>query len=229
MKIALVGYGKMGKAIETLALAAGHEIVARIQRGGWDDPTQRWKEADVAIEFTHPESGAAHVRRLLEAGIPVVCGTTGWNDQLPDAEQVCTEKHGKLVVASNFSLGVNLFFRLAQQASELFSHWPDYRPALHEIHHTAKVDAPSGTAKTLHALMEAGGLDQVPVTWERKDPAPGTHVVTFTSSVDKLVLEHEALSRDGFAAGALLCAERLVHAPAGIHSVASLLFGPNAA
>jgi len=224
MKIALIGYGKMGKAIEALALTAGHEIVAKIQRGQWDDPMQPWQHADVAIEFTHPESGAENVARLLAAGIPVVCGTTGWNDQLASAEKLCMEKHGKMVVASNFSVGVNLFFQLAHYAAELLSHWPEYRTSVHEVHHTAKVDAPSGTAKTLHALLESGGLRDVPVTWERKDPAPGTHVLTFASSVDMLVLEHEALSRDGFAAGALLCAVKLVQAPAGIHSVSSLLF-----
>jgi len=224
MKIALIGYGKMGKAIEALALHAGHEIVAKIERGQWDDPMQPWQHADVAIEFTHPESGAENVTRLLAAGIPVVCGTTGWNDQLADVEQLCLNRKGKMVVASNFSVGVNLFFQLARYASELFAHFPGYHPSLHEIHHTAKVDAPSGTAKTLHEITQSAGLKDVPVTWERRDPAPGTHVLTFASTVDQLVLEHEALSRDGFAAGALLCAEKLVQAPTGIHSVASLLF-----
>jgi 4-hydroxy-tetrahydrodipicolinate reductase len=224
MKIALIGYGKMGKAIEALALAAGHEIIAKIQRGQWDDPNQPWQDAEVAIEFTHPESGAENVTRLLTAGIPVVCGTTGWNDQLAIAEKLCLEKKGKMVVASNFSVGVNLFFQLAQYAGQLLANWPEYRPSLHEIHHTAKVDAPSGTAKTLHALLESGGLRDVPVTWDRKDPAPGTHVLTFASPVDRLILEHEALSREGFAAGALLCAVKLVQASAGVHSVASLLF-----
>jgi 4-hydroxy-tetrahydrodipicolinate reductase len=224
MKIALIGYGKMGKAIEVLALAAGHEIIAKIQRGQWDDPNQPWQDAEVAIEFTHPESGAENVTRLLTAGIPVVCGTNGWNDQLAIAEKLCLEKKGKMVVASNFSVGVNLFFQLAQYAGQLLANWPEYRPSLHEIHHTAKVDAPSGTAKTLHALLESGGLRDVPVTWDRKDPAPGTHVLTFASPVDRLILEHEALSREGFAAGALLCAVKLVQASAGVHSVASLLF-----
>jgi 4-hydroxy-tetrahydrodipicolinate reductase len=224
MKIALIGYGKMGKAIEALALAAGHEIVARIQRGQWEDPNQPWQDAEVAIEFTHPESGAENVTRLLTAGIPVVCGTTGWNDQLATAEKLCLDKKGKMVVASNFSVGVNLFFQLAQYAGQLLAKWPEYRPSLHEIHHTAKVDAPSGTAKTLHSLLESGGLRDVPVTWERKDPAPGTHVLTFASPVDRLILEHEALSREGFAAGALLCAVKLVQAPVGVHSVSSLLF-----
>ena len=225
MKIALIGYGKMGRAIEPLALAAGHELVARVGKGQWDDPAQAWRTADVAIEFTHPDSGAEHVLRLLDAGIPVVCGTTGWNHQLPEVEAHCRALGGKMVVASNFSIGVNLFFAVAEFAAQKMAAWPQYAASIHEIHHTAKVDAPSGTAKTLLQRVENQGYSDLSVTWERKDPAPGTHVLTFASPVDRITLEHEAVSRDGFAGGALYCAEQIVRAEPGVYRVEQLLFG----
>lgn len=225
MKIALIGYGKMGRAVESLALAAGHELVARVGEGQWDDPAQAWRTADVAIEFTHPDFGAENVLRLLDAGIPVVCGTTGWNHQLPKVEAHCRALGGKMVVGSNFSIGVNLFFALTEYAAQKMAAWPQYAASIHEVHHTAKVDAPSGTAKTLLQRVENQGHSNIHVSWERKDPAPGTHVLTFSSSVDRIVLEHEAASRDGFAGGALFCAEQIVRAEPGVHRVEQLLFG----
>lgn len=225
MKIALIGYGKMGRAIEPLALAAGHELVARVGMGQWDNPDQAWRTADVAIEFTHPDSGAENVRRLLDAGIPVVSGTTGWNHQLPEVEAHCQAVGGKMLVASNFSIGVNLFFAVAEFAAQKMAAWPQYVASIHEIHHTAKVDAPSGTAKTLLKRVVNQGYADLPVTWERKDPAPGTHVLTFASPVDRIALEHEAVSRDGFAGGALFCAEQIVRAEQGVYRVEQLLFG----
>lgn len=225
MKIALIGYGKMGRAIEPLALAAGHELVARVGMGQWDNPDQAWRTADVAIEFTHPDSGAENVRRLLDAGIPVVSGTTGWNHQLPEVEAYCQAVGGKMLVASNFSIGVNLFFAVAEFAAQKMAAWPQYVASIHEIHHTAKVDAPSGTAKTLLKRVVNQGYADLPVTWERKDPAPGTHVLTFASPVDRIALEHEAVSRDGFAGGALFCAEQIVRAEPGVYRVEQLLFG----
>lgn len=225
MKIALIGYGKMGRIIDDLALQAGHEVVARLGRTGWDDPQESWRTADVAIEFTEPHSGAANVRRLLEAGIPVVCGTTGWYEHRAEMEELCRKKQGKMVIASNFSIGVNVYFALAQRAAEWLKRFPNYRAAIHEIHHTAKVDAPSGTAKTLQERVHAGGWKDVPVTWERIDPAPGTHILTFSSEVDTLTLHHEAHSRAGFASGALHCAEQLVASTPGVYAVEELLFG----
>jgi 4-hydroxy-tetrahydrodipicolinate reductase len=225
MKIALIGYGKMGRAIEPLALAAGHELVARVGKGQWNDPAQAWRTADVAIEFTHPEFGAEHVMRLLDAGIPVVCGTTGWYHQLPEVEAHCRAMGGKMVVASNFSIGVNLFFAVAEFAAQKMAAWPQYVASIHEIHHTAKVDAPSGTAKTLLQRVENQGYSNLPVTWQRQDPAPGTHILTFSSPVDRIALEHEAVSRDGFAGGALFCAEQIVRAEPGVYRVEQLLFG----
>ncbi len=225
MKIALIGFGKMGRAIEPLALAAGHELVARVGMGQWDNPDQAWRTADVAIEFTHPDSGAENVRRLLDAGIPVVSGTTGWNHQLPEVEAHCQAVGGKMLVASNFSIGVNLFFAVAEFAAQKMAAWPQYVASIHEIHHTAKVDAPSGTAKTLLKRVVNQGYADLPVTWERKDPAPGTHVLTFASPVDRIALEHEAVSRDGFAGGALFCAEQIVRAEQGVYRVEQLLFG----
>lgn len=224
MKIGLLGYGKMGKAIDQLAAARGLEVVWRIRR---DDlphlTTATIQEAEVVIEFTRPEAAFQNVMRCLGAGVPVVCGTTGWQERLAEAEQYCREKEGAMLWASNFSVGVNLFFALNRYLSHLMANRPEYAAALTEIHHIHKLDAPSGTAITLaNDAMAASGRYQrwqlapaddqeqvLPITSVREAEVPGTHQMLWQSSIDDITIEHRAHSRTGFASGALLAAEWL--------------------
>lgn len=224
MKIGLLGYGKMGKAIDQLAAARGLEVVWRIRR---DDlphlTTSLLREAEVVIEFTRPEAAFKNVMLCLEAGVPVVCGTTGWQEQLSEAEHYCRENGGALLWASNFSVGVNLFFALNRYLSNLMAKRPEYSALLTEIHHIHKLDAPSGTAITLaNDIMAASGRyhrwqltpvsDQqevLPITSVREGEVPGTHQILWQSAIDDITIEHRAHSRAGFASGALLAAEWL--------------------
>lgn len=219
MKIAFVGYGKMGKAIEALAIKRGHEIVARIDISNAHEIGQI-KKADVAIEFSQPDAVVRNLISCFEQKVPVVCGTTGWLDKRRDVEVVCKEMQGTFFYASNFSLGVNLFFKLNEFLAELMSRHAQYDVTLHEIHHTQKKDAPSGTAITLAEGIikslerkdnwihgDTPNEGSVVITSERIDPTPGTHTVKYTSSVDDLEITHTAHSREGFAMGALLVAE----------------------
>lgn len=225
MKIALIGYGKMGKAIEQIALAKGHEIVLKIDVDNAKDFNEtNLQKADVAIEFTGPHSAYANVTKCLELGIPVVCGSTGWLDKWEDVKNSCLEKNGTLIYASNYSIGVNLFFELNTHLAKLMAPYQDYLVSLEEIHHTEKKDAPSGTAITLAEQI----LDKHPIkkNWinqlssqstelsilsKRIDPAPGTHSVTYRSEVDTIEITHTAHSRIGFAGGAVLAAEFSLH------------------
>jgi len=221
MKIGLLGYGKMGKAIEAVAMEQQLEIVFRITRANAGDMTPEiLRTADVVIEFTRPESAFGHVMACLQAGVPVVSGTTGCLDNLPEAEAFCRAQHGALLWTSNFSIGVNLFFALNRYLSGLMDGRPEYQPALTEIHHIHKLDAPSGTALTLVkdilARLEGKngwtlsptppGPKDIPIHAIREGEVPGTHIVTWTSGVDEIRLEHTAHSRLGFAAGAVLAA-----------------------
>lgn len=225
MKIGLFGYGKMGRAIETLAQAQGHEIVWRITRDNRAGITpDLLREAEVAIEFSQPDAAYVNVMACLEAGIPVVSGTTGWLEQLADAEAWCTQHHGALLWASNFSVGVNLFFALNRYLTQLLDNHPEYRPDLTEVHHVHKLDAPSGTARTLAQDLLAlstrltgwclsptpPGPTDLPITAVREGEVPGTHRVRWSSPVDEITIEHRAHSRTGFAAGALVAAGWLV-------------------
>jgi 4-hydroxy-tetrahydrodipicolinate reductase len=218
MKILLIGYGKMGKAIERIAVERGHDIAGR-----WDvGSNTEFPKADVAIEFTQPEAAPANLRRCIDAHLPVVCGTTGWQSQKEEVERYCRDHDGTLFYASNFSLGVNIFFRLNEMLARMMAHHPEYIPGLEEIHHIEKKDAPSGTAITLAegilrnlprkkrwTLKAGDDPAALPITAIRKDAAPGTHVVTYRSTVDELELRHTAHSREGFARGAVLVAEWL--------------------
>ncbi len=224
MKLGILGYGKMGKAIEQIAEKQGFEIAWKVRR---DDMAQLntafLQQADVAIEFTRPESAFDNVMLCLRAGVPVVSGTTGWLDQLPAAEKFCLENKGALLWASNFSVGVNLFFALNQRLAQLMSTRPEYQASLTETHHIHKLDAPSGTALTLAnqligeaerykswALSPAPpAADQVSVTAIREGEVPGTHLVRWASVVDEITIEHKAHSRTGFASGAVLAAHWL--------------------
>ena len=202
MKIAIIGYGKMGHIIEEIALQRGHDVVARIDVGDAFD----LKHADVAIEFTTPATAKENILRAWEQGVPVVCGSTGWNAQeLLDEDR---RLHAKpmLVWSSNYSVGVNIFFELNKQLAAAMSAQPQYTPSITETHHIHKLDEPSGTAKT---LAEAIGKN-VPIESIREGEVPGTHEVKWDSEEDTIIITHIAKGRRGFALGAVLAAEKLV-------------------
>ncbi|MDY6122276.1 MAG: dihydrodipicolinate reductase C-terminal domain-containing protein [Porphyromonas sp.] len=227
MKIALIGYGRMGHAIEAIALQRGHEILLTI------DQNEEAKlhspllaEADVAIEFTGPASAEANCRRILEMGIPLVSGSTGFmtDKLLDDFKQICNEQGRSFFYATNFSLGVNILFALNRQLAKIMSLHPEYEPHIHEVHHTKKLDKPSGTAVTLVSDLIANSdlysdwtLEQpgespllgntVGVSSTREGEVFGIHEVSYTSTIDKISIRHEAFSREGFALGAVLAAE----------------------
>jgi 4-hydroxy-tetrahydrodipicolinate reductase len=221
MKIALIGYGKMGKMIEGIAMERGHEVVLRIHIDNTANFTkENCAAADVAIEFTGPDSAFDNIRRCIDFGLPVVSGSTGWNDKIPEAERYCLKKNGSMLQASNFSIGVNIFFELNKQLARLMSSQPEYEVSLKEIHHTEKKDAPSGTAVTLaeQVLSEvgrkkswvnrtAGKSEELSIISERIDPAPGRHEVRYSSGIDDIEIIHTAHNRKGFAFGAILAAE----------------------
>lgn len=221
MKIALVGYGKMGKAIEAIAIAKGHEIVARIDK---DNQHLLNKEslqhADVAIEFTGPETAYNNILKCFEANVPVICGSTGWLEKMPAITALCLEKHQAFLYASNFSIGVNIFFELNKRLAELMAGQPQYNVQMEEIHHTQKRDAPSGTAISLAEQVlekvtrkqnwvntETSTPTELSIVSKRIDPAPGTHIITYTSPIDDITITHTAHSREGFASGAVVAAE----------------------
>lgn len=223
MKIALIGYGKMGKAIEEVALSKGHEIVLKIDLDNAADFNQEnIAKADVAIEFTGPHSAKQNVLKCLELGIPVVCGSTGWLADWQEVADTCAAKNGTLLYASNFSIGVNLFFELNKYLAKLMQPHTDYAVSLKEIHHTQKKDAPSGTAITLaEQIMDvlpnkkqwvnhvSENPEELSILSERIDPAPGTHTITYHSVIDDIEITHTAHTRKGFASGAVLAAEFL--------------------
>ncbi|HAK12850.1 MAG TPA: 4-hydroxy-tetrahydrodipicolinate reductase [Chitinophagaceae bacterium] len=223
MKIALIGYGKMGKAIEEVALSKGHEIVLKIDLDNASDFNQEnIAKADVAIEFTGPHSAKQNVLKCLELGIPVVCGSTGWLADWQEVADTCSAKNGTLLYASNFSIGVNLFFELNKYLAKLMQPHTDYAVSMKEIHHTQKKDAPSGTAITLaEQIMEvlpnkkqwvnhfSENPADLSILSERIDPAPGTHTITYHSVIDDIEITHTAHTRKGFASGAVLAAEFL--------------------
>jgi 4-hydroxy-tetrahydrodipicolinate reductase len=221
MKIALIGYGKMGRAIDGLAASEGCEVILRIDRDNPQDYA-RLGEADAAIEFSQPESAVANILRCFEAGVPVVSGTTGWLDRMAEVESHCREAGGAFFYASNYSIGVNVLFALNRFLAERMNAFGDYDIRLEEIHHTQKLDAPSGTALTLARDIlarverkktwvsgEAQGPEELPILSQRIDPAPGEHRVIYRSAVDEIEIRHEAFSREGFARGALQAAKWL--------------------
>ena len=225
MKIALIGYGKMGKAIEEIAIRQGHLIVLKIDIDNQEEFTRdNLCQADVAIEFSGPHSAFAHVIKCLEYGIPVVCGSTGWLEKYEEAKKYCLEHNGSFIYSSNFSIGVNLFFEVNKKLASLMRNHPEYQIRVTEIHHTQKKDAPSGTAISLaEQILAANSLKKswinersedpgiLGIVSERIDPAPGTHRVKYSSPIDDLEIIHTAHSRLGFATGALLAAEFIRH------------------
>lgn len=223
MKIALIGYGKMGKAIEAIALERGHEIVLKIDESNTADLNQEnIEKADVAIEFTGPHTAYENIRKSIELGVPLVSGSTGWLEKMAEVEQLCADKNGAFIYASNFSVGVNLFFELNKKLAALMHPHKEYNVSLEEIHHTQKKDAPSGTAITLaEGVMEtyqamtkwvndtAPQPDELLIVSKRIDPDPGTHTIRYTSEIDDITITHSAHSRKGFALGAVVAAEFL--------------------
>ena len=236
MKIALIGYGKMGKAIEEVALKNGHEIILKITSSNSHDLTaQNLKNADVAIEFTNPHSVVENIKKCFEAGIPVVCGSTGWLEHWDDVIALCKEKDGGFLYASNFSIGVNVFFELNRKLAQLMSTRAEYDVHIEEIHHTQKKDAPSGTAITLaEGILEqinsknqwvSGKSDNeadLNISSIRIDPAPGTHIVSYNSPIDSIEIKHTAHNRMGFASGAVMAAEFL-NKKKGVFSMTNVL------
>ena len=221
MKNALLGYGKMGKAIEYIALNKGHEIVLKIDIQNNQDFTEAAiQKADVAIEFTGPHSAFENVKKCIAWGVPVVSGSTGWLDQWAVIKNLCEEKNGTLIYSSNYSIGVNLFFELNKQLAQLMQPYNSYDVSRTEVHHTEKKDAPSGTAISLaeQILAQIGrknkwvnaaseNSNELVIQSERIDPAPGTHMVKYSSEVDDIEIIHTAHTRIGFASGAVLAAE----------------------
>ena len=218
MKIALLGYGKMGQTIERFALERNHKIVytsdKNLEKGDL-------KQADVAINFSVPEAAVPNIKQAMQLKIPVVSGTTGWLDKFEEITQFCNEKNTAFLYASNFSIGVNLFFKLNDLVARLIEpHKDEYRVSIKEIHHVHKLDAPSGTALSLAKPLlstdyfkewelNGTGLEKLNIEAIREGEVPGKHIVTYHSQVDEISIKHEAFNRDGFAQGAIIAAEWL--------------------
>lgn len=231
MKIALLGYGKMGRVIESLALETGHQIVFKSTRNTSEGHLE---SADVAIEFSTPEAAVHNLKLCFEKQIPVVCGTTAWLDHWDEVTESCTKNKGALVYASNFSVGVQIFFELQRQLSKVMSRHPEYKVSIEERHHTQKKDAPSGTAISLAEITLASSThknwvlgparsdDELPIEAIRQPDTPGTHTIYYQSDIDQITIEHKAHSREGFATGALLAAQWVV-GKTGIFSMKDVL------
>jgi 4-hydroxy-tetrahydrodipicolinate reductase len=221
MKVLIIGYGKMGKTIEAIVLQRGHQIIGKVDT--YEELVALNLTADVAIEFSQPEAAIKNLLFCFDKKIPVVCGTTGWLNHKQEVENACLQKEGGLFYTSNFSLGVNLFFKLNEQLAKLMQPYPAYQISIDETHHTQKKDAPSGTAITLAEgvqknqplikewhLGETSTPHSLVIHSFRKDPVPGTHVVKYVSAIDDIEIKHVAHSREGFANGAVLVAEWMV-------------------
>jgi 4-hydroxy-tetrahydrodipicolinate reductase len=231
----------MGREIEQIALQRGHTILFKVDMDNTDVlQSDEFKKVDVAIEFTSPHSAVNNIKGCIDSGVAVVIGSTGWYNELPEVKKYCEERNGSIFYASNFSLGVNIFFEINKRLAELMAMAGGYEVAVTEIHHTAKLDAPSGTAITIadgllvnypakkqwvsvegDTIVEAKEDDLV-IKSLRIDPAPGTHSVEYKSAVDRIEITHEAFSRKGFATGAVLAAEYL-NGKKGVYAMADLL------
>ncbi|QEE48086.1 4-hydroxy-tetrahydrodipicolinate reductase [Flavobacterium alkalisoli] len=215
MKIALLGYGKMGKVIERIALERGHEIVLR--KSG-QDTFNGLENADVAIEFSIPDAAVENITECFNRNVPVISGTTGWLEHYPEVAKLCEEKSGAFIYGSNFSLGVNIFFQLNEYLAKMMSKLTQYKVSMEEIHHTQKLDAPSGTAISLAKgviensnysswALENAKEDEILIDAKRIENVPGTHSIFYDSEVDSIEIKHTAHSREGFALGSVVAAE----------------------
>jgi 4-hydroxy-tetrahydrodipicolinate reductase len=221
MNVALIGYGKMGKEIEQIALSRGHKIVLTVDAHNATTYTpDELKKADVAIEFSTPDSALTNIYKCFEAGVPVVVGTTGWLHKLDEVKKACADKKQTLFYTSNYSIGVNLFFKLNQQLAQLMRPYKEYNASMEEIHHIHKLDSPSGTAISLaNQVIEHLGRkekwvnaatinhNELCIVSKRLDEVPGTHTVTYASDIDEISITHIAYNRRGFALGAVVAAE----------------------
>lgn len=230
MKIALLGYGKMGQVIERIALSRGHEIVLKKDN---HNTFLGLLNADVAIDFSVPDAAFVNIEECLKNGIPVISGTTGWLKDIDKIENICTQNDGSFIYSSNFSLGVNLFFQLNQTLARMMKKFVQYHVSMEEIHHTQKLDSPSGTAISLANQIIANSdytnwsetaaeKDSIYIAAKRESNVPGTHSITYVSDVDTIEIKHTAHSRDGFALGAVVAAEWLINKK-GIYTMQDVL------
>lgn len=230
MRIALFGYGKMGQMIEQIALNRGHEIVAKIDE---NSENIDFSTMDVAIDFSMPEAAFGNITKCLHNNVPIISGTTGWLNKYDDAITLCNEKKGAFIYASNFSLGVNIFFELNNYLAKMMQNLPEYNVELEEIHHTQKLDAPSGTAITLAEgviansnykqwKLESAAKETLKITSKRIGTVPGTHTVAYDSIVDSIEIKHTAHNREGFALGAVTAAEWII-GKTGVFSMRDVL------
>lgn len=220
MKIAILGYGKMGRTIERVLYDTNHEIILKVDDDSYTD--EELANADVAIEFTQPQSAIQNILRCVHNKVPVVVGTTGWHEKLDDVKKACDEKGGAVFYASNFSIGMNMFFALNQFLAKIMHEHPEYEINLEETHHTEKVDAPSGTAITLaegilahigrkgHWINESATGESLGIVSKRVQGVPGTHHVIYESDIDTIEITHTAKNREGFAKGAVTAAEWII-------------------
>jgi 4-hydroxy-tetrahydrodipicolinate reductase len=241
MNIVLIGYGKMGQTIEALGIKQGHSFPLIIDETNLDELNPKsLRGIDAAIEFTMPAAAPLNIRKCIDLDLPVVCGTTGWNEKIPETESYCRAQGGSLFHASNFSLGVNILFSLNRKLARIMDQFPEYKVHIHETHHVHKKDAPSGTAISLaQQILEASSrlkgwsltkdarthdieADQIPVDAERKGEIKGMHSIHYESLLDTIILSHDAHSRDTFAAGALLAA-RFLKGKKGVFGMQDLL------
>lgn len=225
MKIALIGYGKMGKMVEAIALRRGHEITCRIDKDNREEiDSEEFKNSDVAIEFSIPITAVENMEACFNRCVPVVCGTTGWLDRREEVERKCNESGGTLMHATNFSIGVNIFRRLNSYLCSIMEKFPQYEPRITEVHHIHKLDHPSGTAITLaediirsdsritswqRSEDATGRSGELVIESERRGEVPGIHTIEWDSDVDTITISHSAKSREGFALGAVMAAEWL--------------------
>jgi 4-hydroxy-tetrahydrodipicolinate reductase len=222
MKIVLFGYGKMGKEVEKIALERGHELILRIEKNEEYDISK----ADVAIDFSVPSAAFNNITSCFKKNIPVISGTTGWLEDYEKAVTICKKNNGSFIYASNFSIGVNLFFELNDKLSRIMNSNNNYYPSIEEIHHTKKLDAPSGTAITiaeqtiknsstkewcLHTNRAKVDKEIIPISSKRIKDVPGTHIVAYESEIDSIEIKHTAHNRKGFAHGAIIAAEWLIN------------------
>ena len=237
MNIALIGYGKMGKAIEEIAISRGHSVVVKFNSQNPLESSQL-RTTDVAIEFSQPDLALKHIKLCADGQIPIVVGTTAWEEHLAEIINHIDKREASLIYSSNFSIGVNLFFELNKHLARLMNDKTDYLASITEIHHTKKIDTPSGTAVTLakdlisnHPTYSSWKLtgqsenmekSDLPISAIREENVPGTHLISYTSEIDTLTIEHQAHNRKGFALGAVIAAE-FIHKKQGVYTMSDIL------
>ena len=237
MNIALIGYGKMGKAIEEIAIYRGHSVVVKFNSQNPLESSQL-RTTDVAIEFSQPDLALKHIKLCADGQIPIVVGTTAWEEHLPEIINHIEKREASLIYSSNFSIGVNLFFEMNKHLARLMNDHSEYKAAITEIHHIQKIDAPSGTAVTLakdlisnnsaYLSWKLTGQSQkmeksdLPISAIREENVPGTHIISYTSEIDTLTIEHQAHNRKGFALGAVIAAE-FIHKKQGVYTMSDIL------